>query len=124
MAIITTNPMDIFIKLVGDRNLTQDEMFKLAQHIDAYEIEKGERETIVIDIKKLTKDGSVVIYMTPRGGGLTYENISKHVKSLMEFAIPKAGLNEFKWEIEEFTTDLEAPGTPSYVSNLKPKHIK
>jgi len=29
-----------------------------------------------------------------------------------------------KWEIEEFTTDLESPGTPSYVSNLKPKHIK
>ena len=124
MAIITTNPMDIYIRLVGDRHLTQDEMFKLAQHIDAYEIEKGERETIVIDIKRLTKDGSIIIYVTPRGGGLTYDNISSHVKSLMEFAIPKAGLTEFKWEIEEFSTDLEAPGTPSYVSTSTAKHIK
>jgi hypothetical protein len=116
--------MDIFIKLKGNRDLTQDEMFNLAQYIDAYEIEKGERETIVIDIKRLTKDGSIIIFLTPRGGGLTYETISNHVKSMMEFAIPKAGLNEFKWEIEEFTTDLEAPGTPSYVSTSGAKHIK
>jgi hypothetical protein len=124
MAIITTNPMDILIKLVGDRNLTQDEMFNLAQYIDAYEIEKGERETIVVDIKRLTKEGKVIIYITPRGGGLTYENISDHVKSLMDYAIPKSGLNEFKWEVEEFTTDLEAPGTPSYVSMSTAKHVK
>jgi hypothetical protein len=124
VAIITTNPMDVLIKLKGDRELSQDEMFKLAHHIDAYEIEQGERETIVIDIKRLTKDGIIQIYVTPRGGGLTYENISEHVKSLMDFATQKTGLDSFKWEIEELMSDLESPGTPSYVSGNTSSYVK
>ncbi len=124
MTIITTNPMDVLIKLKGDRELTQDEMFKLAHHIDAYEIEKGERESIVIDIKRLTKSGIIHIYITPRGGGLTYENISEHIKSIMEFATQKAGLESFKWEIEELLSDLESPGTPSYVSGNIHSYVK
>lgn len=124
MAIITTNPMDVLIKLKGDRELSQDEMFKLAHHIDAYEIEQGERESIVIDIKRLTNNGVIQIYITPRGGGLTYENISEHVKSLMEFSIQKAGLENFKWEIEELISDLESPGTPSYVAGNVSSYVK
>ena len=114
MAIAILNSMDLVIHLTCDRELTIDDLFKLGQYLDAYEVERDVEDTLVIDIKSINKAGKINIFLTPQGM-MTYDEICDHIKQLMEFALTNAGLEGFPWEVREIIYHPKRPGTPSYV---------
>ena len=114
MSIVTTNPARITVQLIGEPNLEQSKIFKLAQFIDAYEIEKQLQETLVIDIYRISKTGRIELVLTPRGG-LTYDELSDHLDKAISFALKSVDMEECKWEIVNISFKTEMPGHPSYV---------
>jgi hypothetical protein len=116
VAIAILNPMDLIINLMCDRELTLDDLFKLGQYLDAYEVERDVEDTLVIDIVKINKTGTIHIYITPQGM-MTYDEICDHIKQIMEFALTNSGMDDFKWEVREIIYHPKRPGTPSYVQS-------
>jgi hypothetical protein len=114
VAIAILNSMDLIINLMVDRELTIDDLFKLGQYLDAYEVERDVEDTLVIDIKKINKAGTIHIFITPQGM-MSYEEICDHIKQLMDFALTNAGLENFSWEVREIIYHPKRPGTPSFV---------
>jgi hypothetical protein len=108
--------MDLIINLQSDRELTLDDLFKLGQYLDAYEVERDVEDTLVIDIKKINKTGTIHIYITPQGM-MTYDEICDHIKQLMEFALVNSGMENYNWEVREIIYYPKRPGTPSYVQS-------
>jgi hypothetical protein len=106
--------MDLVINLICDRELTIDDLFKLGQYLDAYEVERDVEDTLVIDIKKINKTGTIHVFITPQGM-MTYDEICDHIKQLMEFALTNSELEDFKWEVREIVYHPKRPGTPSFV---------
>jgi hypothetical protein len=114
MSIVTTNPAKVSIRLLDQKDLTHDQIFQLAQHIDAYEIEKKLQESLVIDIHKVTKSGKIDLIITPKTG-LTYDELYNHVTKVISFALKSVKLENCRWEILEISFQTEMPGKPSYV---------
>ena len=114
MSIVTTNPARIIIQLLDQPVLTQDQIFKLAHYIDAYEIEKQLQETLVIDINEITRDGIVELVLTPKMG-LKYDDIAEHLKKVISYALKNVDLGECKWDIVKISFETQRPGKASYV---------
>ena len=114
MSIITTNPAKILIRLLDQHDLDIEKIFKLAQYIDAYEIEKQLQETLVIDIHRLTRSGQIHLIMTPKIG-LTYDELLTHLKDVIAYAFKNANLEGVRWEILEISFQIESQGKASYV---------
>jgi len=114
MSIVTMNPAKVTIQLLDNQGLTQEQIFKLAHHIDAYEIEKQLQESLVIDIQKITRSGMIELIITPKSG-LTYDELSKYLNDAILFALKSVNLEECRWEIIEIAFQTEIPGKPSYV---------
>jgi len=106
--------MDLIINLNLDRELSLDDLFKLGQYLDAYEVERDVEDTLVIDIKKINKAGTIQVFITPQGM-MTYDEICDHIKQMMEFALTNSDLDDCKWEVREIIYHPKRPGTPSYV---------
>jgi hypothetical protein len=123
LSIAILNPMDIIINLMIDRELSVDDLFKLGQFLDAYEVERDVEDTLVIDIKKINKTGTIHIFVSPQGM-MTYDEICDHIKQLMEFALTNASMDEFKWEVREIIYHPQRPGTPSYVPSDQPTYMR
>lgn len=111
--------MDIHIAITGDKELSLEKIFKLGQYLDAYEVEKDLEDTLVIDIKKISKDGNVQIYLTPQGM-MTYDEICDHIKLLMDYAMTNSGLTSYKWDVKEIVYHTKRPGLPSYMTEDAP----
>ncbi|WP_455391455.1 hypothetical protein [[Eubacterium] cellulosolvens] len=114
MSIVTTNPARITVQLIDYQSLNQERIFKLAHFIDAYEIEKKLQESLVIDIYEISKAGRIELLLTPKSG-LTYDEISEHIRTVIAFALDKVNLSDCKWEIEKISFETQKPGKPSYV---------
>ena len=114
MSIVTTNPARITVQLLGEQNLTLNQIFQLAQYIDAYEIEKQIQESLVIDIHEVTKNGIIELVLTPKSG-LKYDELSEHLKMVIDYALKNAKLGDKKWEITKISFETQRPGKASYV---------
>ena len=123
MSIVTTNPARVIVKLIDQRKLTQDQIFKLAHFIDSYEIEKQLQDILVIDIDEITKEGTIELVLTPKSG-LKYEDISDHLKTVISFALKNVDLGECEWEIVKISFETQRPGKPSYVAEDLHKAFK
>lgn len=123
VAIAILNSMDLVINLMVDRELSLDDLFKLGQYLDAYEVERDVEDTLVIDIKKINKTGTINIFITPQGM-MTYDEICDHIKQLMEFALTNAGMDGFQWEVREIIYHPKRPGTPSFVPSNESSFLK
>jgi hypothetical protein len=116
MTIFTTNQARITLKLVDRQNLTYDQIFKIAQYIDAYEIDKQLQDNLVIDIQKVTKAGEIELVLTPKNG-LRYSEIADHLKMILQYALENVNLADSKWEILKIEFQPEMPGKPSYFTS-------
>ena len=116
MSIAILNSMDLIINLNLDRELNLDDLFKLGQYLDAYEVERDVEDTLVIDIKKINKAGTLQVFITPQGM-MTYDEICDHIKQMMDFALTNADLEDCKWEVREIIYHPKRPGTPSFVQS-------
>jgi len=116
MSIVTTNTAKIAVQLLDQPNLSQEQIFKLAHFIDAYEIEKQLQDSLVIDIHEVTKNGKIELLLTPKSG-LSYEELSEHLKTIISYALENVNLIDCRWEITKISFQTEKPGKPSYVSN-------
>lgn len=114
MSIVTTNPAKVLIRLIDHPDLTHDQIFQLAQFIDAYEIEKQIQENLVIDIHKVTCAGQIELIMTPKTG-MSYSDISNHLNQVIEYALKNSNLEGSQWEILEIIFQIVKPGKPSFV---------
>ncbi len=114
MSIITMNPARVAVQLIDVHNLTQQQIFKLAHHIDAYEIEKQLQDNLVIDIYKVTTKGKIELVLTPKSG-MTYDELSEHLDNIMKYALRSVELEQCRWEIIDISFLTQKPGQPSYV---------
>ena len=114
MSIVTMNPARVSVQLLDRDDLTQEQIFKLAHHIDAYEIDKQIQDNLVIDIYKLTKKGLIELLLTPKSG-LTYDELSEHLARVMNFALKSINLDQCHWEIVDIKFLTQVPGQPSYI---------
>ena len=114
MSIVTTNPAHITVQLLNQQSLTLEQLFQIAHYIDAYEIEKQLQESLVIDIQEVTKSGTIELVLTPKTG-LTYEEVSEHLKMVFSYALKNVNLPECKWEITRISFKNEKLGKASYV---------
>lgn len=114
MSIVTTNPAKVTVQLLDSQYLTHEQIFKLAHFIDAYEIEKELQDTLVIDIFKITKNGRLEIILTPTGG-LTYDELSHHLNSIMTESLKNVNLDGCRWEVISILFITKVPGQPSFV---------
>jgi hypothetical protein len=114
MAIVTTNPARVLIRLIDQPVLTHEQIFQLAHFIDAYEIEKQLQESLVIDIHKVTAAGQIELIMTPKTG-LSYDEIASHLNQVITYALKNSNLEGSQWEIIEISFQIVKPGKPSFV---------
>ena len=123
MSIVTTNPVKVTIQLLDHQDLTYQQIFKLAHYIDAYEIEKQLQESLVIDIYEVTKAGKIEFLLTPTSG-LTYDELSEHLQTLISYSLEKVNLAKCKWEITQIVFETRVPGKASFVSGNIQKAFK
>jgi hypothetical protein len=110
------NPARVAVQLIDYKDLTQDQIFKLAHHIDAYEIDEKIQDNLVIDIYKITKLGVIELVLTPKGG-LTYDELSEHLNKIMTYALKTVDLEKCRWEIIDIVFITQKLGKPSYVND-------
>jgi hypothetical protein len=115
MSIVTTNPAKITVQLLDNQNLSQEQIFELAHYIDAYEIEKQLQETLVIDIFEVTKTGKIELVLTPKSG-LSYEELSLHLKTVISYSLKNVNLEQCKWEVTKISFETRVPGKASFIS--------
>jgi len=116
MSILTTNPARVTIQLLDNQGLTQEQIFRLAHSIDAYEIERKMEENLVIDIQEISKSGKIVLVIVPKGG-LTYDDLSYHLDMIMSFALKSVNLEKCRWELSNIYFQIQNLGKPSYVAD-------
>jgi hypothetical protein len=112
---VTTNPARITVQLLQNQNLSQEQIFKLAHYIDAYEIEKELQETLVIDIVEVTKNGRIELMLTPKSG-LSYDELSDHLKTVISYSLKNVDLENCNWEVTKISFETKVPGKASFIS--------
>lgn len=115
MSIVTTNPAKITVQLLENQNLSQEQIFKLAHYIDAYEIEKELQESLVIDIYEVTKAGKIELVLTPKSG-LSYDELSEHLKTVITYSLKNVNLENCTWEVTKISFETQVPGKASFVT--------
>ena len=116
MSIVTFNPAHITVQLLDQQGLNQEQIFKLAHFIDAYEIEQKLQDKLVIDIHEVTKTGKIELLLTPKSG-LTYDEVNEHLETIIKYALKNVNLEGTRWEILKISFLTEKPGKPSYVNH-------
>lgn len=114
MPIVTTNPAVVTIQLLDKFDLSQEQIFKLAHCIDAYEIENKLQDSLVIDIYNVTKEGMIELLLTPKSG-MRYDELSEHLTNIISNSLKRADLAECRWELTKITFQTKVPGKASYV---------
>lgn len=95
------------------------DLFNFIDALDAYEIEKGIEETLVVDITEITNDGLVVIHIEPKKM-IRYVDIYEHIDSMMTNAFKLAKMNQYEYEIKKMLFRIFKTGVPSaVVTDLK-----
>ncbi len=116
MTIFTTNQARITVQLLDRHDLNYDQIFKIAQYVDAYEIDKEVQDNLVIDIQRVTRSGEIELVLTPKNG-LKYNEIAEHLKMVLRYALESVNMAECNWEILKIEFQPEKPGKPSYFTS-------
>ena len=114
MPVVMKNPMDVIISLDMDI-LTPEQMLKLAEALDAYEMEAKVHETVVMDISEIADNAMMVVRVDPKRM-MTYDEIYKHIHNMITTAIKKAGFAGKGYRIKKILFRTILPGSPSTMS--------
>ncbi|UCH89125.1 MAG: hypothetical protein JSV49_00305 [Thermoplasmata archaeon] len=90
------------------------DLFSFIDALDAYEVEKGLEEELVVDITEITNDGLVVIHIEPKKM-IRYADIYDHLEAMITNAFNIAGMKDYTYEIKKILFRIHRPGTPSSV---------
>lgn len=112
MPVVMNTPLVVEFHIRGNRPLSSEDLFKLAEALDAYEIELGVKDRLVIDMAELDISGIIVVTVVPKDM-LPYEEVHRHIHLLMEQAIARADLHGFTHRLKRVTFHPVAPGVPS-----------
>ena len=94
-------------------------LFNFIDALDAYEIDKGIEETLVVDITEITNDGLVVIHIEPKKM-IRYVDVYDHIDAMMMNAFKIADMEEYDYEIKKILFRIYKTGVPSsVVTDLK-----
>ena len=114
MPVVTKNPMDVIISLEADW-LAPEDMFKLADALDAYEVDAKVSETIVMDISEIADNAMVVVRVEPKKL-IPYMEIFQHIHTMIAAALEKAGFSGGEYKIKKILFRTLVPGSPSTMS--------
>jgi hypothetical protein len=116
MPVVMNNPLEVEITIQGERELISEDIFKLAEALDAYEIEVGVKDQLVVDMAELDLDGMIRVSLIPKDM-LSYQDIHRHIHILMDQALIRAGLESFQFKLKRVVFHPIAPGIPSRQAN-------
>jgi hypothetical protein len=121
--VLTKNPMDVIIGF-DIKELDSQQMFKVAEALDAYEMEARVHETVVMDISEIADNAMVVVRVDPKKL-ITYDEIFSHIDAMISAALEKAGFKGKEYRIKKILFRTILPGAPSTmtdeVNDLKAK---
>ncbi|MGA1821432.1 MAG: hypothetical protein ACMUIG_02775 [Thermoplasmatota archaeon] len=112
MKVIVSNPMDIIISLDNEEELTGPEIFALADALDAYEIQEGIEEKLVVDIVEISSAGVFAVHIIPKQM-ITYNEIMEHVDSMVSNAVKREDISCSEYFVKKVLFRTTEPGKPS-----------
>jgi hypothetical protein len=107
--------MDVIISLDAGE-LSPEEMFSLADALDAYEMDAQVEETIVMDISEIADNAMVVVRVDPKRM-ITYDEIFQHIHKMISAALEKADFPGNQYRIKKILFRTLIPGSPSKMSD-------
>ncbi len=123
LPVLIKNPMDVIISLAA-KELSPEDMFKMAEALDAYEIDAKVEKTVVMDISEIADNAMVVVRVDPKKM-ISYQEIFQHIDSMITGALKKAGFEAQEYTIKKILFRTILPGSPSTmvdeVNDLKEK---
>ena len=114
MPVIIRNPIDIVIELKGVDVIDSETMFKLADVIDAYEVEQQTEKTIVVDICEINANGLIVMHVDPKMM-IRYNEIHQHIEAIIASALKIFAPQDVGFEVTKIIFRTLRPGIPSRV---------
>lgn len=115
MAVIVQNPMDVIISLNTEDELTGEQMFALADALDGYEIEKGIKEKLVVDIVEISSAGIFAVHIIPKQM-LTYEDLIYFINDMVGESLKRDDIPFKTFSVKKVLFRTAEPGKPSEVA--------
>lgn len=115
MAVIVQNPMDVIISLNTEDELTGEQMFALADALDGYEIEKGIKEKLVVDIVEISSAGIFAVHVIPKQM-LTYEDLIFFINDMVGASLKRDDIPFKKFSVKKVLFRTAELGKPSEVA--------
>lgn len=115
MAVIVQNPMDVIISLNTEDELTGEQMFALADALDGYEIKKGIKEKLVVDIVEISSAGIFAVHLIPKQM-LTYEDLIYFINDMVGEALKRDDIPFKTFSVKKVLFRTSEPGKPSEVA--------
>jgi hypothetical protein len=115
LAVIVQNPMDVIISLNTEDELTGEQMFALADALDGYEIEKGIKEKLVVDIVEISSAGIFAVHIIPKQM-LTYEDLIYFINDMVGESLKRDDIPFKTFSVKKVLFRTAEPGKPSEVA--------
>ncbi|MCU0799050.1 MAG: hypothetical protein MUC62_05205 [Candidatus Thermoplasmatota archaeon] len=115
MAVIVQNPMDVIISLNTEDELTGEQMFALADALDGYEIEKGIKEKLVVDIVEISSAGIFAVHVIPKQM-LTYEDLIFFINDMVGESLKRDDIPFKNFSVKKVLFRTAELGKPSEVA--------
>jgi hypothetical protein len=115
MPIVVTTPIEVDLLFKKGGTFSVGEIFKLAQAIDEYEIEKKISATLVVDIERINFEGETSLLITPKEN-VSYKQLSDHLSGILTHVVQKEEFSSIDMEVSAVRFLTENPGMPSDVN--------
>ena len=112
MPIVITTPIEVSLNFKKGSKFSIEEIFKLAQAIDEYEIAKELSSTLVVDIQSINSAGETHLLVTPKES-VSYDMLSEHLKGIIAHISEKDKFSDIDMEMGDVKFLTEQPGMPS-----------
>ena len=116
MTIAIQHALTVSLKFPGIAEIGPEDLFKLTNILDAYEVEASVSDKIVVDITEICNDGTINLLLTLKTCQ-TYEQVYDHINDIVAHAADRSGLDLGMFKIMKITTNMKKTGIPS---NLGP----
>jgi hypothetical protein len=117
MTVITSSPLDVTLAIEGKHPLTQEELFRLVNGFDGYESREGADERIVVDVKSVRADGTIVLHLFPQYK-VTYAEVERFIATMIRHILEATGLGSCSYSVVEIVWHIEELGVPSEVAPI------
>ena len=94
MNIAISFPLTVSLKFPGIAEIGPEDLFKLINILDAYEVDASVSDKVVVDVTEISNDGTISLLLTLKKEQ-TYEQVYNHINKIVSQAAKRSGRMSF-----------------------------